>query len=62
MKIWHPFDFSLLFHCETRKWMNDSYHYWDGLRQKEDASLSGVMSLSVYCFSSTDPAIVRVAS
>lgn len=45
---------------KTRKWINDSYYYWDGLRQREDASLSGVMQLSVYCFSSTDLANVRV--
>lgn len=44
----------------TRQWMNDSYEYWDDLRRKEDASLAGVTQLSVYCFSSTDPSIVRV--
>ncbi|XP_031630993.1 D-aspartate oxidase [Contarinia nasturtii] len=43
----------------TRKWMNDSYAYWDKLRLREDASLSGVTQLSAYVFSSTDPSIVR---
>lgn len=45
---------------KIRKWINDSYLYWDGLREKEDASQSGVMQLSVYCYSSTDASIVRV--
>lgn len=42
--------------------MNDSYEYWDDLRRKEYAALAGVTQLSVYCFSSTDPSIVRVSA
>lgn len=47
--------------CDNRKWMNDSYAYWDNLRLQEDASLSGVTQLSAYVFSSTDSSIVRVS-
>lgn len=44
----------------NRKWINDSYAYWDNLRLREDASLSGVTQLSAYAFSSTNPSTVRV--
>lgn len=40
--------------------MNDSFDYWDNLRQSTEAPLAGVAELSAYIFSSTNEKIVRV--
>lgn len=45
-----------------RKWIDDSYAYWDNLRQSCEASLAGVAELSAYIFSSTNENIVRVCN
>lgn len=60
--IWSFLFCVLIFIDLCRQWMNDSYEYWDDLRRKEYAALAGVTQLSVYCFSSTDPSIVRVSA
>ncbi|RZC41227.1 D-aspartate oxidase [Asbolus verrucosus] len=43
----------------TRKWINDSYNYWDDIRNSVEGSLAGVASISGYIFSSKYPNIVK---
>ncbi|KAJ8919669.1 hypothetical protein NQ315_006197 [Exocentrus adspersus] len=43
----------------TRKWIIDSYNYWDDIKNTREASKAGVAEISGYIFSSTHPGIVR---
>lgn len=43
----------------TKKWVNDSWHYWQDILTTSDASLAGVMSLSSYIFSNDNPGITK---
>lgn len=44
-----------------RRWMIDSYEYWNNLRCEVNATDCGVKQLSVYAFSNTDKSLVRVS-
>lgn len=44
----------------TKKWVADSYEYWDKIRRTPEAAKAGVAELSGYIFSSISPAITRV--
>ncbi|KRT83819.1 FAD dependent oxidoreductase, partial [Oryctes borbonicus] len=43
----------------TKKWITDSYKYWDELRLTPEAPKAGVTQVSGYIFSSTYPSITR---
>ncbi|CAO1414644.1 unnamed protein product [Diamesa serratosioi] len=43
----------------TRKWIYDSYQYWDSIRKTEESSLAGIAQISGYIFSSTAESITR---
>ncbi|KAK9743500.1 FAD dependent oxidoreductase [Popillia japonica] len=43
----------------TKKWITDSYYYWDDLRLTAHAANAGVTQVSGYIFSSTSPSITR---
>ncbi|KAJ3655362.1 hypothetical protein Zmor_014496 [Zophobas morio] len=43
----------------TEKWINDSYHYWDDIRNNSEGGVAGITSISGYVFSSEFPNIVR---
>jgi D-aspartate oxidase len=43
----------------TRKWIKDSYNYWDDLRNTSEGNKAGVTQISGYIFSSQYPNIVR---
>lgn len=44
----------------TKKWVADSYNYWDKIRKTPDAAKAGIAELSGFIFSSISPAITRV--
>lgn len=46
----------------SRKWMQDSYEFWDSLRKTSEGTEAGVLEISGYMFSSQFPEIVRVNS
>lgn len=49
-----------LFSCITfRKWINNSYHYWEDLKNTEHGAKAGVKEVSGYIFSHSHPSIVR---
>lgn len=44
-----------------RKWIIDSYNYWDGIKNSREAANAGVTQISGYIFSSEYPNIVRAS-
>lgn len=51
-----------IFHLKNcRRWIHDSYSYWNDVCQSSDAASAGVAELSAYMFSSTDAGNVRVS-
>lgn len=44
----------------TKKWVVDSYDYWDKIRRTPEAAKAGITELSGYIFSSISPGITRV--
>ncbi|XP_023024937.1 D-amino acid oxidase 1 [Leptinotarsa decemlineata] len=43
----------------TQKWINDSYHHWENIRDSSYGVEAGVAEISGYIFSSEHPSIVR---
>lgn len=43
----------------TKKWIEDSYEYYDNIRRANDASLAGVTDISGYIFANSSPRIVQ---
>ncbi|ERL86561.1 hypothetical protein D910_03968 [Dendroctonus ponderosae] len=43
----------------TRKWIQDSYEFWDALRKTSEGIEAGILEVSGYIFSSEFPEIVR---
>ncbi|XP_012276505.1 D-aspartate oxidase [Orussus abietinus] len=43
----------------TRKWVKDSYEYYDDIRRSPEASLAGVTSISGYIFANSNPNVVK---
>lgn len=44
-----------------RKWLIDSYHYWEDLLNSPNAAKAGVRQLSTYVYSNVDRSIVRAS-
>lgn len=52
----------LLLVCITqRKWIEDSYQFWDDIRLTPEASSAGVTQLSGYLFSNIHKSVVHVS-
>lgn len=43
----------------TKKWVNDSWYYWQDILKTSDAPIAGIMSLSSYLFSKDNPHVTK---
>ncbi|KAK4877122.1 hypothetical protein RN001_009628 [Aquatica leii] len=43
----------------TRKWVQDSYYYWEQIKLSVDAAFAGVVELAGYSYSNMSPSVVK---